>query len=89
MKQRILNLLISFDQFIFSLITLGASSPDETISAATWRLEQEGKWQGILFRPIIDTILFFDKEHCKTSFESEVKGSQLNSTYNKINNRKE
>ena len=41
MKQRMLNLLIAFDQLAYVLVTLGAGSPDETLSAAAWRTEQE------------------------------------------------
>lgn len=67
MARRILNLLISLDQFLFSLITLGGSNPDETMSAAAWRLEQAGRWQGKLFRPLIDTLFFFDEHHCEKS----------------------
>lgn len=49
-KRRIINFLVSLDQLVFSVITLGDSDPDETISAAAWRLEQNGRWQGKLFR---------------------------------------
>lgn len=69
--QRLINFLITVDQLIFSVITLGSSAPDETMSAAAWRLEQSNKLVGKLFRPLIDGLLFFDPEHCKTSFESE------------------
>lgn len=71
MALRILNLLVSLDQFLFSLITLGGSNPDETMSAAAYRLEKANRWQGKFFRPIIDLVFFFDKEHCKTSYMNE------------------
>lgn len=74
--RRILNLLICFDQFVFCIITLGNSAPDETISAYAYRAEVKGKWQGKLFRPIIDTIMFFDKDHCRRAHEAEVFGWQ-------------
>lgn len=83
MKSRILNLLISIDQTAFSILTLGKADPDETMSAAAFRLEQEGKWQGKLFRPMIDRIFFFDKYHCRTSFESEINRKHLPEVYNK------
>lgn len=83
MKSRILNLLISIDQTAFSIITLGKADPDETMSAAAFRLEQEGKWQGKLFRPMIDRIFFFDKFHCRASFESEINRKHLPEVYNK------
>jgi hypothetical protein len=72
MKQRILNLLIAIDQLIYVVITLGSGCPDETMSSAAWRLEQKGKIQGKIFRPLIDWLFWFDPDHCKTSYESEV-----------------
>lgn len=77
MKRRLLNVLIALDQLIYVLVTLGKGSPDETLSAAAWRLEQAGKWQGKLFRPLIDWLLWFDKDHCKTSYLAEMDGSHL------------
>ena len=84
MKQRVLNVLISLDQLAFSLITLGKANPDETISAASWRWEQEGRIQGRILRPLIDKLFFFDPEHCRTSFESEIQGKQLPEIYNSL-----
>jgi len=72
MKQRILNLLIAIDQLVYVIITLGGGCPDETMSSAAWRLEQKGKIQGKIFRPLIDWLFWFDPDHCKTSYESEV-----------------
>lgn len=72
-KRRALNLMISTDQFVFSLITLGRSDPDETMSSAAYRLEQEGRLQGKWFRPLIDKLFWFDPEHCKKSWEAEQK----------------
>lgn len=72
MKHRILNILISLDQFLFCVITLGKSMPDETASAAAWRGEQLGHKLPTFFRPIIDFLFFFDPNHCEKSYESEV-----------------
>lgn len=72
MKQRILNILIALDQLVFALITLGSSAPDETMSAAAYRLEQQGRWHGRVFRPLIDALFFFDPLHCRKAYESEI-----------------
>ena len=69
MKQRILTILIALDQFIYTIITLGSGAPDETMSAAAWRLETAGRLAGRIFRPVIDHVLWFDPAHCQTSFE--------------------
>lgn len=42
MKQRILNLLIALDQLAYVIVTIGEGHPDETLSAAAWRLEKAG-----------------------------------------------
>lgn len=81
MKQRMLNWLIAFDQLAFATLTLGHSSPDETLSAAAWRWEQAGKLVGRVLRPLIDALFWFDPKHCKTSFESEVNRLHLPKEY--------
>ena len=82
MMQRILNILIAIDQLLWVLLTLGKGHPDETISAAAWRMEQQGKLAGRILRPLID-LLFrpIEKDHCRLSFESERRGSHLPSAY--------
>lgn len=74
--RRLINFLICIDQLVFSVISLGNSAPDETISAYAYRAELQGKWQGKLFRPLIDTLMFFDKDHCRRAHEAEVFGWQ-------------
>lgn len=82
MKQRILNLLIALDQFIFVLITLGGADPDETISAALFRMEQQHKIAGRLFRPVVDFLFSpIEKDHCHSAYLSEFKKLQLPQIY--------
>ena len=82
MKQRLLNLLIAVDQLLWVVFTLGKGHPDETISAAAWRMERQGKLAGRLLRPIIDLLFLpLERDHCRKSFESELSGSQLHEYY--------
>ena len=82
MKQRILNLLIALDQLAWVIVTLGKGTPDETISAALWRMEQEGKLAGRVFRPLVDALFRpLERDHCRLSFESEVRGAHLPDYY--------
>lgn len=82
MKQRILNLLIALDQLAWVIVTLGKGKPDETISAALWRLEQQGKIAGRIFRPLVDLLARpLERDHCRLSFESEVRGAHLPAAY--------
>lgn len=81
-KIRILHILIAFDQFIFCLLTLGWSWPDETISARCYRAEQLGKWYGKVFRPFFDFIFSpFEDNHCYESYMSEITRSHLPDDY--------
>lgn len=85
LNQRLLNILVSADQFIFSIVTFGGANPDETISAASWRWERNGLKRGKILRPIIDYIflkLFNDVNHCEESYKSEKEGKQLPAEYN-------
>lgn len=77
LKQRIWNWLVSLDQFLFCCLMLGQSYPNETASAAAWRLENEGRWTGRIFRPLIDKLFFFDPDHCRTSYEALMAGKHM------------
>lgn len=74
LKQRALNWLIALDQFLFCTVCLGQSYPNETASAAAWRLDRDGHWAGRLFRPVIDFFFFLDPHHCERSFHNMMRG---------------
>ena len=63
------NLLIAVDQLGNAVL---AGSPDETLSARTHRKAQAGQkfWRAL--RWVIDRIFFFDRDHCRTSYENEL-----------------
>ena len=67
------QLLISLDQLV-NVIFGGWA--DETMSSRLYRLDQDGRFWGVLFRPIVDTIFFFQPMHCAQAFESERDGDQ-------------
>lgn len=68
-KQRFLNILISFDSFVYVLFTLGKGWPGETISSAAYRAEVKKLFFGRI-RPLIDWLFsWLEKEHCKIAFE--------------------
>jgi hypothetical protein len=84
---RLKNMLVSLDQTIFVLVTLGAAWPDETASAAAYRLEQNGSVHGKFWRPVIDWIFahlpfgLAEEDHCRQAFLSEVGMKQLPPEY--------
>lgn len=75
MKQYILFVLIAIDQMVNAL---RGGYPDETLSSAAWRGEQDGKILGSFFRPIIDWMFSgLESNHCCASYESESTRAQL------------
>lgn len=76
----ILQNLLAIDQ-LANTITGGCA--DETLSSRAWRTEQKGRFFGKLFRPLIDTIFFFQKNHCNQAYLSEVYRRQLPDEFNK------
>lgn len=73
-KSYIFHILVAIDQLLNAIF---AGYADETLSARAWRAEQKRKIFGILFRPIIDTIMFFEVDHCKRAHEAELNRRQL------------
>lgn len=77
------DFLIAIDQLINTLVWIkgdGFGLPDETLSARAWRLrDQSNAWKRI------DALLFFDPDHCRTSYESELERKQLPSEYRSAN----
>ena len=72
------QLLICIDQLANVLIGLCGGRKawaDETMSAHAWRmyLERNRSWA----YKLVDALFWFDKDHCKESYESEVLKRQL------------
>lgn len=82
MLQRILNVAIAADQLLWTVVTLGHGSPDETISAGAWRMEQQGKLAGRALRPLIDFLFYpLERDHCRKAYNAEFKRLQLPEIY--------
>lgn len=69
--------LIAVDQLV-NVICGG--DPDETLSARSWR-SRDTKWHWRIARVVIDWLFFFEEDHCKKSYESEVLNKHLASVY--------
>ena len=66
------SFLLWIDIKAFVIITLGNCHPGETISAASWSLKLDKKWQGKLAVPIIDVLarLCLDGlNHCERAYK--------------------
>lgn len=80
--RRLLNVAVSIDQLAWVLLTLGHGSPDETISAALWRMEKQGKWAGRVFRPLVDMLFSpLEREHCRKAHTAELRDAHLPKVY--------
>lgn len=77
------HVVIAIDQ-LFNALTGGAA--DETLSSRTYRgailAKQPKKRWRVLYRMI--NALFFDVNHCKASYESEVSGKQHDKQFSEV-----
>lgn len=67
---RVVNVLLALDCFLFSVVTLGKSYTSESFSSAAWRAERDGRFYGRA-RKWIDRLfsLLGQKEHCRVAFQ--------------------
>lgn len=67
------QILIAIDQLFNALLGGWA---DETLSCRAWRQhEKKKRWK--IMRAIIDGLFFWEKDHCKQAYESEIARSHL------------
>lgn len=64
-----LRLALAIDQLLNVAICNG--EPDETMSSAVYRMERDGRFWGFM-RPVIDRLFWFQPNHCKKAYESEL-----------------
>lgn len=73
MRKYVKNVLIWLDQGVNVILFLGY--PDETLSARAYRHYLDGTTPYL--KTFIDTLFWFDKDHCRTSYENEILNRQL------------
>lgn len=76
--QYLYNLAISVDQLLNAAL---GGDPDETLSARAYRADRKNKVFGKVFRPLIDTLFFWQNRHCYYAWLSEVDRKQLHKEY--------
>ena len=42
-----------------------------SFSAQCWHWEQRDKWRGIVLRPVVDAVFFWDSDHCRKAFDKD------------------
>lgn len=77
------NILIGLDQTANCAIKLsdGWGMPDEMLSARAWRLRNEHPW----LRIAIDTLFFWDANHCAECYDIERLRQQAPRAYTEDN----
>ena len=73
-----MQILIAIDQLINALLFGFA---DETLSSRAYRADRDGKVFGRIFRPVIDTIFFWQTRHCYESYLAEVQRRQYSRSF--------
>lgn len=64
---KLMQIAVAFDQLVNTLL---GGYADETMSSRCWRLRVRQPYK--FLRPIIDSIFFWQKDHCEQSFKSEL-----------------
>ena len=75
-KTYLLNILISFDQFV-NVLFLG--QPDETISSRAWRCKDANSFWKVI-HSLINKLCFFQKDHCQKEYLTELERKQITMT---------
>jgi hypothetical protein len=78
---------IGLDQLLNTIVWIkgdGFGFADETLSARAWRLRNKSRaWK------VIDTIFFWETEHCKNSYDAELARKHYPSHYKSEKNKYE
>ena len=73
-----MQVLIALDQLLNALLFGYA---DETLSSRAYRADRDGKVFGRIFRPVIDTLFFWQPRHCFQSYLAEVQRRQYSRNF--------
>ena len=73
MPKRSEQIPIALDQLVN---TVFGGWADETLSCRAWR-QRERKKHWAIIRRVIDALFFWQKDHCKTAYESELQRRHL------------
>ena len=73
-----MQVLIALDQLLNALLWGFA---DETLSSRAYRADRDGKVFGKFFRPVIDTIFFWQDRHCYDAYIAEVQRRQYSKNF--------
>lgn len=78
------HVLVAFDQ-LFNALMFG--SADETLSSRAYRgaiLTKNPKIKWKIIYTLIEKLFFWEKDHCKTAYQSEIKRRQYPSAFSNL-----
>ena len=73
------QILVAIDQLVNTLM---GGMADETLSARAWRNLLKGRRSWPV--KVIDALSFWQKDHCKSAYESEIERKQLPAGYGEV-----
>jgi len=76
------QVLIAVDQLVNALLFRGYA--DETLSARAYRNSAQGIPRWVRARRAIDAIFFWEKQHCRLAYESEVARLHMPPAYRSV-----
>lgn len=83
----IIRVLLAIDQL--ANVVLCNGSPDETMSAASYRMHRDGRFWGFMM-PVIDLMFFWQgPNHCYNAYKKELARVQYPEEYQKPPDSKE
>lgn len=62
------HILIALTQLLNTLL---GGWPDESTSSRLWRLHLQGSPAGTVLAALVDTLFFWQKDHCRKAYEAE------------------
>lgn len=71
-----------------NLNVLTGGAPDELLCSRMWCKKQEGLKSGKIGVAILNTIFFYEPNHCKDSYDAEVEGRHLSAALYALRNPK-
>lgn len=74
MKEYLWNILVALTQFLNTLL---GGYPDESTSSRLWRGYLQGNHFAALAAAFVDVLFFWEKDHCRKSYEAERSRYQL------------
>lgn len=72
------SVFVAIDQLLNALL---GGACDESLSSRAYRADRDGKLFGRFFRPVIDTLFFWQQRHCYDAYLAELHRRQYSTNF--------